>query len=891
MGEPRRGKRSLRAVPKEPEELASGTPYGDTAMAYFDAGWLPFPLHEKQKEKPPVGYTGWVQNKKVNRAQVQRWIKSHTKGNVSTQSIPGYVAPDLDYYKNQAAKDQWDAIREEMGDLPDTWTSSARDDGISGIRHYRVPEHAQGLHWPGTIGDAIQFCHVGHRYPVLPPSLHPKLDADGNNMVYKWYPPGQEPDGNGLINFQPSFEDLAILPDEWIEFFTKGKYARHLPEKDLGPKSVATKKVSEWIAKHDGKPCAEMLRVLDDICGQFDGNAAHDTMRDGFWRLAASAAEHHSGLAEAAERFVEAFRAEVNREGRASSTVRSPGITEDEWLSARDRGAKKIMQAIDDGMYYGWPDPCRCDPLSPSGKPKPKFMANNYRFHAAVDECYDAIAACSATDWDGIFLRNGKLWQVSGQVSRALETGSLRSVVSRATEWYRPAGDGPPAYAVPPRDLIDTLISDAPLASGLPRLRSVVSTPFWAMSDGRPKLVHENGYHIGPEVLLRMSPQMSEKVVDVSGDERWMEHAHKVLADVLVDFPFATPSDRAAAYAAMVQQFVRDLFPGPTPMYLVYAPKEGSGKTELTELISVLSCEELNAKYGFHSIGVTDDRNRNIELTKEINSRLKAESRVIILDNIEHKLDNSALASALSSSEHQARGLGGEDVNEVHNSTLWMGTANNPEVSNEMSRRIIPCYLNPDLESTMDRHAFTHENLIEYAQENRSAMVWACLVFVQNWVDKGCPNGSAENRSYPAWARVVSGILECAGIYGLMDNHKTFKQRSATQFDGVQAFIDEWWATAKTERRTATELSILPSSMELIPEDARSRPQKLGTKIGTLEANIFNGFVVYKGPYEGRTAYWLGVHGEPNPHESREVKARSARKARSRRASRRALKP
>jgi len=117
----------------------------------------------KRKEKVPVGYTGWKATKRVTQKQLDNWLSSQNpKSNVAHQPTPDYIGIDVDLYK-PAARAQWDAIIEEMGPLPDTWTSSARDDG-SGIRHFRLREEHQDLAWPGTVGDAIQFCHVGHRY-------------------------------------------------------------------------------------------------------------------------------------------------------------------------------------------------------------------------------------------------------------------------------------------------------------------------------------------------------------------------------------------------------------------------------------------------------------------------------------------------------------------------------------------------------------------------------------------------------------------------------------------------------------------------------------------------------------------------------------------------------
>lgn len=91
---------------------------------------------------------------------------------------------------------------ERWGPLPQTWTLSARADGLSGIRFFRVPG---GKIWPGELGPDIQVIQFRHRYAVAWPSMHPKI-----RKMYHWYEPGAPIDGTSYSNEIPDISDLAI---------------------------------------------------------------------------------------------------------------------------------------------------------------------------------------------------------------------------------------------------------------------------------------------------------------------------------------------------------------------------------------------------------------------------------------------------------------------------------------------------------------------------------------------------------------------------------------------------------------------------------------------------------------------------------------------------------
>jgi len=155
--------------------------------------------------------------------QVRLWLKSDPAGNIALRLPDDVIGIDLDLYpdpsKDHPAVERmaaWDALLGQLGPLPESPRATGRDDGISGIRLYRVPSGwkgagilpgapvCEGHPLPGgreakpgdrvSPGEVIQH---HHRYMVAPPSVHP------SGRRYRWHG-GNLPAVSGL----PSLEGL-----------------------------------------------------------------------------------------------------------------------------------------------------------------------------------------------------------------------------------------------------------------------------------------------------------------------------------------------------------------------------------------------------------------------------------------------------------------------------------------------------------------------------------------------------------------------------------------------------------------------------------------------------------------------------------------------------------
>lgn len=283
--------------------------YAVAAPLYRQAGWdgvLPIP--PRRKKSPPSGYTG-EQGVWPSDEQVAAWVRQEADSNVALRLPPGVIGIDVDAYKAEGAKSFADMVK-EWGELPPTWRSTSRDDGLSGIQLFRVPAGAkfQGAPRPGI--EVVQF---GHRYAMVAPSLHPEERA------YRWELEGG-PASNGHL-IVPRIGDLPWLPDTWLE----------------GLKAGAAKEKPTGGAQSRARPRPRGVRqVLADALARLEAGAGrHDAALEAVMALVRYQSLGRSGAAEALDELGAAFQKIVLDRS-------TPGEAAAEWQRLVDGAWAKI---------------------------------------------------------------------------------------------------------------------------------------------------------------------------------------------------------------------------------------------------------------------------------------------------------------------------------------------------------------------------------------------------------------------------------------------------------------------------------------------------------------------------------------------------------------------
>lgn len=386
----------------------------------------------------------------------------------------------------------------------------------------------------------------------------------------------------------------------------------------------------------------------------------------------------------------------------------------------------------------------------------------------------------------------------------------------------------------------------------VPLVERLVTVPVFA-PDG--SLITEPGYSSGGKLYL--SPSVSVPPVPSSPSSDDLDRAKATIEDVLADFPFVTPADKAHTIATMLLPLIRSKISGPTPMTLINAPAKGTGKSLLAEVIRTPSTPTGGV--------MTGGRDRD-EWRKRITSSLRGGTTVITLDNLHGHLDSEALAAVLTSTIWEDRILGASEIATLPNQALWLATGNGVTLSDELRRRTVPILLDAGVEEPHLRAVtgWRHPDLKTWVQDHRADLVWSELVIVQAWIAAGEPAGSRSLGSFESWASIMGGILETAGYEGFLGNLDEWERSGADPVTlGWRAFVTQWNRMFGTAEVKASDLLVAYDHVDddflnLGDGSDRSRGTRLGKALpGKRDAVVGNFKVTFAGESSGSNRWRL----------------------------------
>lgn len=333
-------------------------PYRESALLYTKAAWPgPLVLPYKEKHPPPTGYTGH-RAPYPNIDQIEEWLRDGTQHNIGlrlagVEKDHEIIGIDVDHYakggKKKLGGDQLKALEDQLGALPQTWISSSRTDGVSGIRYFRVP---RGLAYRGQVDKDIECISKGYRFAVVWPSVHP------SGETYWWFPPGVNPDGKGRSAWRadddlPRATDLPLLPEAWLDYLTQHRMRADIDNRIDMDSSVSD--IYEWAYDlFHGDPDSEDIcrlyekkvkKQIEDI----DNEAiSHDKIVKAHYNLLRLAAEGHVGWTQAIQLVEQHWVNDViarDKRGRDE-------LIGEVWRS-RTNALRKIKAQIDERINIG----------------------------------------------------------------------------------------------------------------------------------------------------------------------------------------------------------------------------------------------------------------------------------------------------------------------------------------------------------------------------------------------------------------------------------------------------------------------------------------------------------------------------------------------------------
>jgi len=340
-------------------------PFRETYEFYLAKHWFgPLPLPKRKKETPPNEFTGKAAEYPT-KEQLEDWCKAEQGQNICLR-LAGIdkdyevMAIDVDHYRkgdrDKLGGDQLKTLEEQLGPLPETWICTARVDGISGHRLYRVP---RGLSWVGKVDKDIDVISKGYRYSMTWPSINP----DVNEQVW-WFPPGTPLTLEGRSAWSGRGEDLPdaitdipVLQDAWINYLTHGRIKFEITPIDM---NSSGKKIDEWVLGNfhgddDTEPCFRMREKLDlHIKFLEDTTTFHDLIKNAHWNLTSLAFEGHHGWNKAVDEYNAAVMAEFQKAGLGTTDRGSdPTVLEGEIFRSLSLAVRKIKAKSDSRVETG----------------------------------------------------------------------------------------------------------------------------------------------------------------------------------------------------------------------------------------------------------------------------------------------------------------------------------------------------------------------------------------------------------------------------------------------------------------------------------------------------------------------------------------------------------
>lgn len=378
----------------------------------------------------------------------------------------------------------------------------------------------------------------------------------------------------------------------------------------------------------------------------------------------------------------------------------------------------------------------------------------------------------------------------SGLKVETMNATTFAAEVERWTVWGETRKDKSTKTTGCPLDIAEKLRTDPAL--DVPPLTDIRNAPFYTREG---QLVASPGYHAESGVFYDPEGLDVGEIPDVPTEDE-VRAAVALVRKPYAEFPFhdgvkdpAGRSSRANIIARDVTAFVREMVDC-VPMYLLDKTSHGAGGTLLANVGSIIATGKKAA--------VDTIKKDSYGWQQAFHSHALAGTSRILIDNVPkgYLIEDTNIAAYGTASRLEGRILGKSEVGggDVRWILEWTGV--NLGFSQENARRSVMVRIDPATSAPGER-GFDIDDLEGWTLENRSALVRAHLILVQNWIAKGRPEWTGKAlASFERWSRIVGGILEVAGIKGFDGNRYLLEGKDS---EAMRDFVQLWFDTFGAE--------------------------------------------------------------------------------------------
>lgn len=319
--------------------------------------------------------------------------------------------------------------------------------------------------------------------------------------------------------------------------------------------------------------------------------------------------------------------------------------------------------------------------------------------------------------------------------------------LSRCADWVKFDGRKKRLTPIdPPRPVAQTILArDGEWR--FPRLAGVITTPT-LRPDGT--ILSKPGYDPATQLLLMDPPSLPEMKDEPSREDALQ--ALKLLEGLLEEFPFENEASRAVALSGLITPVVRGAMQV-APMHVTSAPVAGSGKSYIIDLAAAISI-------GQRAPVIAAGRDE-AETEKRLVSALFAGQPIISIDNVNGDLGGDFLCQMIERPIVEPRVLGTSKSVRIESRATTFATGNNIRLVGDMTRRVVLCSLDPNVERPELREFRARP--FDLVLADRGKYVAAALTVARAYAVAGFPDQLPALASFEDWSRVVRSALAWLG--------------------------------------------------------------------------------------------------------------------------------
>jgi len=505
----------------------------------------------------------------------------------------------------------------------------------------------------------------------------------------------------------------------------------------------------------------------------------------------------------------------------------------------------------------------------------PEVIVSNRQLRAKTADALHAMY--TANDPPKVFTRGAKPVRIScdehGQPFVDTFTESaFRGRMARTANYIRHTKEGDRVAMAPPLEVVRDALGLPVEDWRFPPLENITEAPT-IRPDG--SVLHEPGYDEATGLYYIPSPDLHLPAIPAYPSMEDVQAAMAVLLDLIADFPFDGEPSKANALATIMTPPLRPLIPGQVPLALFTKPQAGTGATYLARIVNIIATGR--------DAALMPAPASNEEWGKVITTTILKGQTIMVVDNVEGRLQSAALSTLLTASIWKGRILGRSDEVTYPNRVMAIATGNNLQLGGDLPRRTV--WVRMDAHRARpwqrDHHSFRHPDIFEWVQDNRGVLLAAILTIGRAWVVAGkpVPSNLPALGGYESYSRTLGGALALMGVPGFLGNLSAMYDEVDETTPAWMAFL-ETWQTELGERGNHTSVDLVTKLNEnaalkaalpdwLADMSVRNYQRKLGNALAKVKDVQFpNGLMVVKAGDYHRAACWRVVRQGVSPESA-----------------------